>query len=87
MLLQNVYAPECLDEQGLSLALAVTEELLKGRGACRVHGGGFAGTILAFLPRDTTAEYLAKMNELFGENAARPLRIRYPGAGEIITAE
>ncbi len=87
MLLQNVYAPECLEEQGLSLALAVTEELLKGRGACRVHGGGFAGTILAFVPRDTTAEYLAKMNELFGENAARPLRIRYPGAGEIITAE
>lgn len=87
MLLQNVYAPERPKEQGLSLALAVTEELLKGKGACRVHGGGFAGTILTFVRRDTTRKYLAKMNELFGENAATALRIRSPGAGEIITAE
>ncbi len=85
MLCQNVYPPERPQEQGLSLALTVTEGILEGKGACRVHGGGFAGTILAFVPRDFTAEYVGKMNDLFGEDAARPLRIRSPGAGEIIT--
>ncbi len=87
MLLQNVYAPERPEEQGVSLALAVTEQVLKGRGACRVHGGGFAGTILVFVPRNTTDEYLTVMNGLFGDGAARVLRIRPQGAGEIPTQQ
>ena len=48
MLNQNVYSPKNPTEQKLSLALAISEELLKGKGAWRVHGGGFAGTIQAF---------------------------------------
>ncbi len=83
-LCQNVYAPERPAEQPLSLALALSDEILRGRGACRVHGGGFAGTILAFVPRDLTAQYVAKMNELFGQKAARPLRVRPCGACEIL---
>ncbi|NQT82757.1 galactokinase [bacterium] len=87
MLLQNVYDPERPEEQGLTLALALTQKVLSGKGACRVHGGGFAGTILAFVPREMTAEYVAKMDGVFGEGAARQLRIRSQGAGEIITGE
>jgi galactokinase len=85
MLCQNVYAAERPAEQGLSVALTVTDRILKGRGACRVHGGGFAGTILAFVPHELTAEYTGKMDELFGERAARSLRIRSSGAGEFFT--
>jgi galactokinase len=85
MLCQNVYAPERPEEQGLSLALALTEQILRGKGACRVHGGGFAGTILTFVPQEMTAEYLAEMNDVFGEDSAKRLRIRPLGAGEIAT--
>ena len=83
MLLQNLYAPEQPAEQGLPLALAVTERMLNGNGACRVHGGGFAGTILAFIPQDLTASYVEKMNDLFGDGAAQTLRVRSLGAGEV----
>lgn len=84
MLLQNVYATERPAEQGVSVALAVTDEILKGKGACRVHGGGFAGTILAFVPHELTAQYTATMDGLFGQAAARSLRIRSSGAGEVM---
>lgn len=83
MLLQNLYAPERPGEQGLALALAVTERMLSSKGACRVHGGGFAGTILAFVPHDLTASYTEKMNDLFGDGAAQTLRVRSFGAGEV----
>ena len=52
MLCQNCYTPKSIDVQGITLALAASEALLKGRGAWRVHGGGFAGTIQAFVPDD-----------------------------------
>jgi galactokinase len=87
MLCQNVYPPERPDEQSLSVALAVTDRMLKGRGACRVHGGGFAGTILTFVPQELTAQYTAKMDDLFGQGAARRLRIRSSGADEILGKE
>jgi len=87
MLCQNVYPPERSAEQGLSVALATTHQILKGRGACRVHGGGFAGTILAFVPHEITSQYIAKMNHLFGQGAARSLRIRPSGAGEMLAEE
>jgi galactokinase len=83
MLLQNLYAPERPAEQRLSLALAVSEQMLKGRGACRVHGGGFAGTILAFVPQELTPFYTEKMNDLFGDRASQMLRVRSLGAGEV----
>ena len=87
MLCQNVYAPERPAEQPVSVALALTDEILAGRGACRVHGGGFAGTILAFVPHDLTAKYTTKMNEVFGPNAAKALRVRPCGAGEIFASK
>ena len=79
--LQNVYTTINVREQGLSLALAVTEGALAGKGcAWRVHGGGFAGTIQAFVRAEHAADYRAKMDAVFGEGAAMVLRIRPDGA-------
>ncbi|MFB5760602.1 galactokinase [Paenibacillus medicaginis] len=61
--LQNVYRNSEVREQGISIALAITELFLKriGDGACRVHGGGFAGVILAILPDEHVSEYISLM--------------------------
>jgi len=89
-LLQNVYSPGDPRAQGLSLALAVSREFFRAHGmkaACRVHGGGFAGTIQAYVPVDALEEYRAQMEGLFGAGAVSELRIRQTGAGEIIRNE
>ncbi len=81
--LQNVYTVKNVEEQGLSLALAVTEDFLAkldAPSACRVHGGGFAGTIQAFMPESVTADYAKLMDSVFGEGATYILRIRNKGA-------
>ncbi len=78
--LQNIYAPKCPCEQGLSLALALTDGFLAGSGAYRVQGGGFAGTILAFVPTDRLADYTALMDGVFGEGATSALDVRPLGA-------
>ena len=79
--LQNVYTTINVAEQGLSLALAITEETLLGRGgAFRVHGGGFAGTIQAFVKNEYLDEYVEKLNSVFGEDAVAVLNIRPMGA-------
>ena len=77
--LQNVYSARFPNEQGLSVALALTERFLNGRGACRVHGGGFAGTIQAFVPNDILAEYKQMIEYVFGENNCYILNIRQIG--------
>ena len=78
--LQNVYAPAAPSEQGLSLALCLAERFLKGKnGACRVHGGGFAGTIQVFLPSEHVAALTELMDGVFGTGACTPLRIRAQG--------
>lgn len=77
--LQNVYSPSSPTEQGLSLALAVTKRFLNGRGACRVHGGGFAGTIQAFIPSDMLDEYKTLIEGVFGEGSCYILNIRPVG--------
>jgi len=79
-LLQNCYPPAAAREQGVPLALAVSESLLAGRGAWRVHGGGFAGTVQAFVPEALLPRYLEKMGELFGPGACHRLSIRRSGA-------
>ncbi len=79
-LLQNCYPPGAAREQGVALGLAVSETLLAGRGAWRVHGGGFAGTIQAFVPEALLPRYLEKMGELFGPAACHRLSIRRSGA-------
>ncbi|MGN1418197.1 MAG: galactokinase, partial [Acutalibacteraceae bacterium] len=73
---QNVFTNKQPKNQPLSLALAVSEEILKGKGAWRVHGGGFAGTIQAFVPEDLLEKYKAAMNALFGDDACHVLSIR-----------
>ncbi len=78
--LQNVFTTVNVREQGLSLALAITEGYLDGEGAYRVHGGGFAGTIQAFVPDSLADGYVALMNSVFGEGAVMKLRIRQTGA-------
>ena len=60
----------------LALALAISERDLAGQGATRVHGGGFAGTIQAFVPSALTEGYLRAMNEVFGTNAATKVGLR-----------
>ena len=83
--LQNVYTVKNVSEQGLSLALCLTERFLAGKGgAWRVHGGGFAGTIQAFVPSQLTAQYKEYMEKTFGEGKCHVLRVRRGGAVRII---
>ena len=79
--LQNIYSPGNPGEQNVSLALALTENFLEeiGEGACRVHGGGFAGTIQIFLPNRAVESYSAMMKPVFGEDAVHALKIRALG--------
>ena len=83
--LQNVYTTKNVSEQGLSLALALTEAYLNNSqsdkpSACRVHGGGFAGTIQAFVPTEDAAGLVALLDPIFGEGATHILMIRQQGA-------
>ncbi len=82
--LQNVYTSKNLEEQGLSLALCLAEEYLSGkRAAWRVHGGGFAGTIQAFVPTSEVEGFRVLMDSVFGEGRCIVLRIRPEGAVKI----
>ena len=65
-------------EQGVALALAMTEKYLNEiqAGACRVHGGGFAGTIQVFLPNEAVEEYVQRMESIFGQGKVLVLGIR-----------
>jgi len=81
--LQNVFSPAYPREQGLTLALALSEKILAGKGAWRVHGGGFAGSILAFVPEVLIAEYGDTMSGIFGEGCCHFLNIRKEGGMEI----
>ena len=79
--LQNVYTTINVKEQGLSVALALTDGYLSGKGGSfRVHGGGFAGTIQAFVKTEELSGYVTLMDSVFGEGAAMPLNIRPLGA-------
>ncbi len=79
MYLQNVFTTKNVQEQGLSLALALTDTTITD-GAFRVHGGGFAGTIQAFVSNTQVAEYKQKIDTAFGEGSCHILRIRPYGA-------
>ncbi|MBK5201695.1 MAG: galactokinase [Spirochaetaceae bacterium] len=72
--LQNLYAEP--RNQGLSLGLALSESILEGDGASRVHGGGFAGTIQAYVPMAKVQTYVDEMNRVFGDKAATVLSVR-----------
>ena len=80
--LQNVYTTADVQEQGISIALALTELFIakKGRGACRVHGGGFAGVIMAMIPNDLVDEYTEYIENAIGEGNVYRMSIRPHGA-------
>jgi len=79
--LQNIYTTKNVRQQGVALALAVTEQYIAdtGEGACRVHGGGFAGTIQVFLPNPAVAGYIERIESVFGRGKAVVLSIRPHG--------
>ena len=74
--LQNIYSPSAASEQGIALAYAMTESFLSGDGAFRVQGGGFAGTLEAYIPVDRTQAYFSHMEKLFGAGCCTVLAIR-----------
>ncbi len=80
---QNVFSVKQPQEQPVSLALAISQRVLEGRGAWRVHGGGFAGTIQAFVPLDLLDSYKCEIEQVFGEGACYVLSIRPVGGTEI----
>ncbi len=84
--LQNVYTTKNVEEQGISLALCLAEGEIRrtGRGAWRVHGGGFAGTIQAFVAREELDSFKTAMENVFGEGACYVLKIRHDGAIRVI---
>lgn len=80
---QNVYPVNNVKEQGVSLALALSELVLKGKGAWRVHGGGFAGTIQAFVPAELLVKYVKTLEHVFGKGSCHALFIRKQGTGKV----
>ncbi|MEE1280457.1 MAG: galactokinase family protein [Oscillospiraceae bacterium] len=84
MYLQNVYSSTLPAEQGLSLALSLSDSILEYDGAFRVHGGGFGGTIEAFVPKNMLTEYKKCMDDVFGEGACIALNIRKQGGTLVI---
>ena len=80
---QNCYTLSNPNSQPVALALCLTEELLKDKGAYRVHGGGFAGTIQAFVPVEETENYVSSIKKVFGENSCYILKVRSHGGCEI----
>lgn len=80
---QNIYSSSNVKEQGVSLALALSEMVLKGYGAWRVHGGGFAGTIQAFVPYNLLDKYTSTLEKVFGKGACKKLFIRDIGAVQV----
>jgi len=82
-LLQNIVPTGAVENQPVALALACCERLLAGRGACRVHGGGFAGTIQAFVPNTAVSAFIAEMEKFTGAGSCQLLQIRAEGGVEI----
>uniref|UniRef100_UPI003F4BB621 galactokinase n=1 Tax=Brachyspira catarrhinii TaxID=2528966 RepID=UPI003F4BB621 len=76
MYLQNCYSVTSSKNMGVALGLTLTKDFLKDEGACRVHGGGFAGTIQALIPVNKVEEYKKYMNSIFGEGSAVKIRVR-----------
>lgn len=79
---QNVFTPNNPTEQKLSLALCLTDGLLPD--GYRVHGGGFAGTIQAFVKNEKLESYKSTMDKVFGEGSCHVLIIRPVGGTRVI---
>ncbi len=79
MYLQNIYPSGAVRKQAVALALALCDTLLQGRGAYRVHGGGFAGTVQAFVPADILDSFITEMEAVLGKDSCHVLHIRHEG--------
>ena len=82
--LQNVYTNHQVDKQNMSIALMISEMTLGENGVARVHGGGFAGTIQAFVRNEAVNEYKNKMDEIFGDGSCNVLKIRKYGGIKVM---
>ncbi len=83
MYLQNIVPTGANEHQEMAVALALCDELLQGAGAFRVHGGGFAGTCQAFVPKERIEEFTENMNQLLGAGSCHVLNIR-PVGGTVV---
>ena len=86
-MLQNVIAEGRDNGQAVAFTICYAKKLLNGRGAVRVHGGGFAGTVLAIVPNDQLNEFCAEMDRVLSPGACRPLSVRRRGVYELHTEE
>lgn len=82
--LQNVYSTKNVHQQNVSLALAISEIMLGNKGVCRVHGGGFAGTIQAFVRNEEVNIYKKSMDQIFGTDSCSILKIRKYGGIQVV---
>lgn len=78
-LLQNITPAGAVEAQDMAIALEAAEIALNGKGACRVHGGGFAGTIQAFVPMESVSEFCEKMELMLSKGCCHVLNIRPTG--------
>ena len=81
--LQNVYSSAHVEQQGLGIGLNIAEFALTRKGASRVHGGGFAGTIQAFVPFELLKEFKMELEKVFGSGSCHVLKIRPVGGCEV----
>lgn len=82
--LQNVYSIHKADDQSVAVALIMTKKILGKEIACRVHGGGFAGTIQVFVPEQKVAGYKEAIERIFGSGACHVLHVRNVGGLKVI---
>ena len=85
--LQNHYSCSDPENQAITLAIMLSRRFLGNSGAVRVHGGGFAGTIQAFVPINLVDDYISEMNRIFGEKSCTKMKIRPVGGIEITKEE
>ncbi len=83
MKLENIYPLSSKEERSAALALAISQKVLEGKGAWRIHGGGFTGTILALVPKDLKDCYQNNMKKVFGAGNCYPISVRPVGGYEI----
>ncbi len=82
--LQNVYTNKDVENQSVSIGLMMSEIILADNGVCRVHGGGFAGTIQAFVKNEFVETYKSEIEKVFGENSCHVLKVRKYGGKVIV---
>jgi len=87
MHLQNVIVSGAVEDQSVALALALCRKYLKGQGGYRVHGGGFAGTVQAFVPFELLESFRQGVEDVLGEGACHVLSIRPQGGVECEVAK